>query len=604
MSVVSAADVAANLKKALSIADPELDSSVGSTIGKVLDVVAEQIAPAYAEADLAAYQFDIDSKAGPDLDDFTAMFGIYRFAAKRATGTVTFVRPKAADQNYAIPQATQVATGSTPQVVFQTTVSAVLLKGSTSVDVPIEAVVAGTTGNLPAGSLTKVIVPVNGVQGRVVQADPSTGGVAAEDDASLKTRFKATVFRSMAGTKDMFLAVALEDATPDDPSDTVATQAVVLGASSRWREQVQIVSGSATSAIPSGDVRYVFENSSIFGPSIDQGQVLTPGVHYTFDSTVNPPQIHSIGTALVDGGLYDLDFEYSPMASRNDPANGITNRVDIWVSGIFAQEAAETVYFHANAFTNTSSDLLYRNNYVRRNTANVHPTTGNHLVPLAFGPILTFPSSLTVGATTYTEGTDYWVVHNDTAFGYGPTSLFGLEWRNAVAPVDGTAISLTGTKTYTFNRLPRDVEERARAWGLVGSDVRAHAAKQVLLRLSLAVMYAPYYDQSAVDTALTTTLATYLDTLDLRSSVQVSDLIQVAHTVPGVDNVRFLTSAEPVNTDQYAIERVASDGTRIQYYTVGTTPARAADIYLSANEQPVLYDLNIAPKAANTWGVS
>lgn len=607
MTTMSASDVASNLVRALAVTDPDLDTSIGTTIRKVLDVVAEQVAPAYAVAHLSEYLFDIDSKTGADLDDFCAMFSMFRFAPKRATGVVTFSRPAAADQNYLIPASTQVASGTAPQVIFATAAPAVLLKGTQSVDVPVEAVVGGVSGNLPTLTLTRLTTPVNGVQARIAQPGPTTGGVNAEDDLSLVERFKRTVFRNLAGTEDMYLGVALEDTTPLSTDDTVARQAVVLGASARWREQVQVVGTSATSAIPAANVRHLYPNSSVLGTDIDAGAILTLGVHYDFDTSVTPPVVTGLGTSLRDGDLYDLDFEYAPAASRNDPANGVTNRIDIWLNGEQPQDASETTYFRTRLFNDSTTSPVYRQNYVRQDTNEVRPSLGNTFVQLGFGPILTFPATLpnaTTPGSPYVKGTDYWVVHEDTAFGYGPTSRFGLEWKAASAPVADTAIVLTGAYAYTYNRLPRDVERRARAWRLTTTDVRAHAAKAVFLRLNLAVMFSPHYGASIVNLALERALAQYLASLDLSSPVQVSDLLYVAHGVAGVDNVRFLTGAEPYGTaGSYAIEQVTRDGTRIKFFRTGT-PYRATDILLPQNQAPLLYGLNVVSKAGNTFGVS
>ena len=86
MTVKSAADIVAEMIDGMSIADPEMDTSIGSVVRKIFDVVAEQIAPAYAETYLISYVWSVETKTGADLDDFCAMFGIYRLAAKRATG--------------------------------------------------------------------------------------------------------------------------------------------------------------------------------------------------------------------------------------------------------------------------------------------------------------------------------------------------------------------------------------------------------------------------------------------------------------------------------------------------------------------------------------
>lgn len=602
---MSVADRASQMIASLAVSEPELDTSVGSPTRKIIDAVAEVVGSAEVSEHLLNYAFDIDSKSGDDLDDFVLMFGFTRFAAKRATGLITFSRPSPALQDYPIPQGTQVTTATSPTITFATVAPATLVKGNTSVEVPIIAILGGEASNLPAGLLTRLVVSVEGVNPTTTNLSPTSGGTNNETDADLITRFKRTVFRSMAGTADMFMGVALEDTTPDNPDDETATQAIVLGSSRRWREQVQIQSdGTATSTIPASNVRYVFAGTQFFGADLDGGAILTPGVHYTFDTTVTPPRVVAVGSALTVGGIYDLDFEYSPMASRNDPENGVTNRVDIWANGVRAVTATETVYFrNASVFNGTPGTAMYNGNFVRQDTNNVHPGATAFFLPLAYGPIIDFPDTLPgPSASTLVKGTDYWVVHDDTAFGYGPTSLFGLEFRSTLVIPEDFGFALSGGNAYTYNALPRDVEARARRWSLVTTDVRAHAAKRVYLRLNFAIMFTPGFDRTAVTDALGRAMAVYLDAQEFGTVVQVSDLIQAAHAVQGVDNIRFLNSSEPTNTDQYAIERTSSTGTRLAYVTAGSSPARATDLVLADNEVPVLHSVNVVVKAQNSFG--
>jgi hypothetical protein len=340
----------------------------------------------------------------------------------------------------------------------------------------------------------------------------------------------------------------------------------------------------------------------VVGANIDSGQILTPGVHYTFDGSVVPPVLTILNGAAAVGDLLDLSFEYSSSASRNDPLNAISNRVDVWTDGVRPVAASESTFFHTPpTFVDGVTGQMGRQRWVRLNTASVNPDIGNFFIRLAWGPILTFPSVLTVAGTTYHLGTDYWVVHDDTAFGYGPTSLFGLEWRAAVAPPDGSAINLSGGTSYTYNAVPSDVEDRIRRWRLVSTDARAHAAKQIALRLSFAIMFAKTYSPSQVTSDVITALTHFFTSSGFDAQIQASDIIDVAHNVQGVDNIRFLTSTEPVNTDQYAIEQVDSQGNRIAYIT--STGGRARDLYLGDNEIPVLSSVNFVTKAANTFGV-
>lgn len=605
----SAADIVAEMIAALKVSDPELDTSIGSVSRKWLDVVGEQIAPAFADDYLSSFVYDVDTKSGAALDDFVAAFSFSRLAATRAIGVVTFSRPTKADSNISIPANTQVATGTTPQVVFATVAPAVLIKGTTSVSVPVQAIVAGESGNLPADALTVLVTPLSGITTNTQQSDATSGGTNAESDEALRDRFKRTVFRSLAGTEDMFLGLAIEDTTPEDSTDAVAIQANVIGATKFWREQVQVVDVGGTltavSTIPADNNKHVYVGSSVFGEDIDSGAILTEGIHYNFDTTTNPPTITGIGDNLIEDNVYDLVFEYVPMASRNEPSDNITNRIDIWVAGVAPQQGVETTYYQTTPFSAVSTDPYYASNFKRlSDTGEVAPTVGNLFLQLAWGPIIDFPESLTVAGTTYLRDTDYWVVHEDTGYGYSPSSKFGLEWLSTNQPVDNSQIVLSESEAYFYNRLPADVEARAARWKLVTDDVKVHAAKQVRLALNLAIMYLPAYDRGVVQAGVDSTVAQWMDRLGFRSVVQVSDLLSVIHGVSGVDNVRFLNSLETSSDDpnDWGIQRVTGDGTYLSHFEDGGTPSRVADIVLADNEVPVLYDIRYVVKAQNTWG--
>lgn len=618
--ILSASDYVNQVRQILAVSDPQLDTGIGSIVRKIADAFGQVQASANADSAMVDYIFNINAKSGSDLDDFVLMFSMLRFQPLRATGIVTMSRPAVSAQDIPVGPSTQVATSGSPAIVFATANSATLPAGSLSMDMPVQAVVAGSTGNVAAGTVTLFASDIQGLS-VVTNSAPMTGGTDYETDAQLRQRFLRTVFRNLAGTSSMFLGTAIEDTgnptvTTTDTSLTAATavvQAIVFGSSQRWREQVQVVSGVATSTIPTANAKYIFAGTQFFGPSIDGGDILTPGIHYTFDATVNPPTVTSIGSALTDGDLYDLDFEYSSASSRNDPADGITNRVDVWVTGVSAQTAAVTLYFNsASPFTGAPDTSVTTTNYVRLETG-AHPVAGNFFLALGFGPILTFPSSLTFGGNTYNEGTDYWVVHDDTAFGYGPSSLFGLEWLAASAPADGTQIVLSGDSGYTYNSVPGDVEGRLAQWGLVTTDVRAHAAKQVLLRLNLVVQFDPLAVQAQVTDNISATVSAFMAATSFDSVLQVSDLLQAIHSVVGVDNVRMRTSYEQgvdiTPSEGYGIQQMSATGALLKTLAVpdpavSGRSSRSEDISLGDNQVASLYDITVDMRAQNTFGTT
>lgn len=227
-------DILARLRTALQLYDPEWDAAPGTPEHKILEAVANEIDSVTYDSVLSDYGFDINKKSGLELDAFVGMFGFTRIMAKRASGFVTFSRGVTADTNYSIPYGTQVsvpATSVSPAIAFQTTAAVVLASGSSQVDVPVEAVIAGTSGNTAAGAIRNIITQLPGITA-VTNNGPIIGGTDGESDSELRARWKTTVFRNLAGTEDQFLALAFNE--PE------VTQATVVGASERFVEQLQV----------------------------------------------------------------------------------------------------------------------------------------------------------------------------------------------------------------------------------------------------------------------------------------------------------------------------------------------------------------------------
>src|SRR5690606_33018104 len=104
----------------------------------------------------------------------------------------------------------------------------------------------------------------------------------------------------------------------------------------------EVTSGVGASSMPADNIRHLYETGVVVGENIDLGQILTPGVHYEITDDA-PPEITLLGDT--PDGIYELEFEYVPWASRNDPTNGITNCVDVYVNGNRPTEATELAIF-------------------------------------------------------------------------------------------------------------------------------------------------------------------------------------------------------------------------------------------------------------------
>lgn len=581
-------DIAAKIRATLRLTDPDLDTAIGSTSRKIIDAVAEAISEASTDAYLVGYQYDIDTKMGAELDDFVRLFGFSRLPARRATGLVTFDRTTPATQAIVIPAGSQLITDSLPQVVISTVTPAVFSIGSYTITVPAQAVQPGTAGNIVANSVGRALTPVQGVSS-FTNPEAFAGGTDSETDSSLRDRFKKTVFRSMAGTESMYLGVALEHPN--------VTQANVVGAVRRHREQIQLVSANGTSAISGAS--YIYPSTSAFGLSLASGLILTPGVHYTFGAS-NPPTITSLSNTLVPDGVYDLEFDYLPSASRNDPANNITNRVDLWIRGERITEATETMVFdQGRVFNSTSASDFYRLRYQREDET--APTAGNFFLPFGFSPVIDpAPSdTLVINSVTYVKNTHFWFVQDITPRGMSNRSYSGIELLSAAnglsltEPSNGQHFS----HTYFFDGACRDVEASAQRWRMVTQDLWVHQARKIRLKIYLAAIFNPGANVAQVTADVKTALVAFADSVAFEGVLQASDVLAVAHAVGGIDAVRFLTSAE--DPSSYAMQRVDPYGAVKYTYASG---GRAVDVSATDDTIIEIEDVVITTKAANTWG--
>lgn len=588
---VPISDIVQQMRRSLALSDPDLDTSIGTTTRKIIDAVGEVVSEGYVDKYLLDYVYDVDSKVGQDLDDFVAVFGFNRLPAKRATGTVIFQRNSPATSNVLIPVGTQLATDDTPPVIVGTIIPAIIPIGDTTIEIPAQAVVGGSTGNITANSLTRWVTPLSGVS-KPANPQAFTGGTDAESDDQLRLRFKRTSFRNLAGTAQMFLGVALDN--------QAVSHANVLGASKRWREQIEIVGGTAVSTIT--DAAYIYAGSSVFGADIDAGQIFAPDVQYTFADTL-PPTITVVDTISIPDGVYDWEFEYVSTASRNDPDHGITNRVDVYVNGEEPTEASTVVLFRTSKLFNAAGgDPLNHLNFERADGS--HPQVGNYFVQYPLGPVTdpALSNTLTISGITYTQDIDFWLVNDITKEGGTSTSMSGIEFLSTangathVMPTDLSVIAVD----YVFNAVPRDVSNALANWRLVTTDVKVHQAQKVLLDLYLAIIFTPGFTAASVQPSLEDALSKFIAGIDFDSVVQVSDLLEVAHMVSGVDAVRFLTDAD--DATHYAIQRVNPLGAVLNTYDNGGTPKRAIDVLIGDDELPYLNSVTVVSKAQNTFG--
>ena len=580
MTAKTAASISQSIRDKLRTTLPGLSADIGTVERKLIDACAEAIAEGHLDQYVTGSLLDINTKAGIELEQLVGIFGFGRLEGRRATGVVRMEVSTAATQNIEVQRGTQfwVPNGALDggPLYFASTQPVVLAAGVYSVDIPVECTVPGTIGNVPPGS----IVALSGNLGAtsVTNLVSMTGGIDTESDEQLRGRFRATLLRNIAGTADFYIAMCLQN--------RYVSKVAVYGPTTMYRTQVEAPSG--TLALPVGqDVKYAWPSSESIFKNLgrDDEVFYTPGMDYTFTPGSTPQLIRLTSGTLVPGDIIDVEFEYTTRASRNNPTASppVTNKVDIFVNGNDPYTVTERTQVVATTFSTSASNELYTGNFVRVTTG-TPPSATNRFMRLGSVPIVSFPSTLVIGGTTYQEGVHYWVVRATTLLAGSQYEISGIEWA-AAGPTNGTQLTLT----YSYNRVPEMLNALIRNAKQIGTDVLVHEAKHRYIRPYLSVEYDRNMVVAQVNTNIQTTLRNFFANQSFGAMIELSDIVTVVHQVTGVDNVWVTPATE--NTQNFGI-RVYDDA-------ADTSPlaTHTADFMLSDDQLPVFLDAVITRKA-------
>ncbi len=188
----------------------DLDKTEGGYLWDALAPAAIELAQAAIWAQEVLKRVFASTTFGAYLDLRCEEHGLTRKQAVKATGQVMF----SGVAGTVIPAGTVVATAAdqvtgAASVEFST-LAAATIPESGFVLVDVEALEAGTAGNVVAGAITLMVTPVAGVSA-VTNPSPTTGGLDTEDDASLLARYLQRVRSpSAGGNKADYVTWALE----------------------------------------------------------------------------------------------------------------------------------------------------------------------------------------------------------------------------------------------------------------------------------------------------------------------------------------------------------------------------------------------------------
>lgn len=178
-----------------------MEIAPGGDLSARLYAAAAQIYALYVQADWVNRQCFPQTAQGEYLDHHAQLRAIERKAASCSQGIVRFLGDGSSLLDREIPMGTVCMTPG--MVRFATTQHAVLAAGTSHADVPVQAMEAGTSGNVIAGSVRVLAAAPMGITG-CTNPHAMTGGGDAEDDEHLRARILDSFLRLPNGANSAF----------------------------------------------------------------------------------------------------------------------------------------------------------------------------------------------------------------------------------------------------------------------------------------------------------------------------------------------------------------------------------------------------------------
>lgn len=573
--------IAAAIIAKLSVTDPALSLEIGSPERKIVDAVGEAISESTIDNYLLGYNLDIDSKSGTDLDNFVGIWGFARQSGRYATGTVDFVLSYPATNDVTIPVGTQTyvpaSVSGTTDFFFLTTAASNIATGTQAVTVPVQCQIMGSIGNVASSAISGF----NGAGvSSVTNRAPTSGGLDPETDDALRQRFKRTFLRNLTGTNGFYVALMLQN--------TYVSNCNVVGPYLTYREEVQF-NGNVKMYSTNPDVKYLWPQGWFL--FVDQGlpteTFYVSGVDYIVDSSVVPPGITPVHPdLLVPGAVADFEYQYTTSTSRNDPASGVANKIDVFIDGFNTLDANDSLVATNSTFSNTTTDPYYVGNFIR--TDRTSPVAGHVFQPLGSVPIVSPPPVIYAPLTTYVLGTDYVGVETTTFFRGSTRGYYGIEWLTT-APGTGTLLYCT----YTYNHNVELMQGLMNAQKQLTTDVLIRQADYRPLYFSFVISYDYRSSVTTTQANVTTAVTNYVARTPFGAWIQISDLLNVVHMCSGVDNVRLAMPTDVTAGLPYGVA-ARFNGTVLNAYV--------ADFRLNDNELPLFDGVQFIRRSQNTFG--
>ncbi|MBT9316275.1 baseplate J/gp47 family protein [Leptothoe spongobia] len=174
------------LDKLLSLLPPQWRANfTGKVLKRLLVAFSLSLEALYALLAKVLRLAIISTSEGQWLRALVAGFGMESYAGVAATAQLQFSRFGSVDTDVVIPTGTEIQAGNGAR--FTTDLEISLVAGQSEVLVPATCTLPGTIGNIATGEALELKTGIQGID-EVSNPYPAIGGVAAESDASIRSR--------------------------------------------------------------------------------------------------------------------------------------------------------------------------------------------------------------------------------------------------------------------------------------------------------------------------------------------------------------------------------------------------------------------------------
>lgn len=375
----------------------------------------------------------------------------------------------------------------------------------------------------------------------------------------------------------------------------------------------------------------------------DTSHPYTPNVTFlNAESTVNTGGNPNIA----EGDVLLLEHAYISVNSRNNFSFGILNCVDVFVNGEQqASASSDEIVPSVSSYELQNTNALLWTYQKLTSTVVINfkrvldgssCAVGSLVTPLYWQPALDLPDSITIGTNIFYKA-NYFNSANSTYYNQfdGTTYSFpahycmmqevnsnygtirarnGIEWfmsgsnylpgqlpSDSGQTYSGSHIdALVGTEftveNYLYDQNISDLQATMEKNKQVTQDVLVHKAKYRYFVPYVTIMYSFGATQSVVNASIIAALDTFFANQYYGQAVQLSDILQAIHNVPGVDNVRWTNPDSSGNK----VQEVNPDGSTLSGGAVWYT----SDFFVQDSElaaSPNANQVVITVRAQNTW---